>query len=477
MNRSAFGLLLLYFLFPLAIFSQSDIQQLLDDWSAHPALSGAGMGLVVLDVASGKVMGAKNPAMGLSPASSLKVLTTAAALDILGKDHRYQTELKYSGELVDGVLHGDIWIVGGGDPSLGGNRFGEGNMLEILDRWVNNIRAAGIEKIDGAIVGDGDYFKGVRAGRGWPFEDIGNYYGAGVWGLNLQENLFYLDFKLQRDTRKPPILMAHRPAVPHLTIINELSTGNAGSGDQAYIFGGPYNYNRFIRGSLPAGDRLFTIKGSVPDAPYFAAYHLKEALEKKGIDTKRATTWIDHPPLRRATQSLGSIQSANLQELVEACNHESINLYAEAFLRSIGGAQRSEQSGLAALKAWMKRKGLPLRHTLLMDGSGLSPQNRISAMALAKTVQLFAKEPAFFQSLPVGNTNGTAKYLFDGEPNAQLIRVKSGYIEGVRSYTGIATSISGRQYAFCFLLNNFACNQSEARNLLQDLMIQLTSIE
>lgn len=474
-----FILLFLHLVFQATTLDgQGVIQEQMNDWAANPVLAESRIGLVVLDNHTGKVVAGMNEELGFCPASSLKLLTTSAALDILGSTFRYKTALAHTGQIENGVLYGDLWIIGGGDPSLGGDRFEEGDMEDILKKFGREVQALGIKEIKGEVIADGSYFSGVRAGRGWPAQDIGNYYGAGVWGLNINENMFFIDFNLQSAGSRSPKLIDHRPFIPHLTLINELKTGSAKSGDQAYIFGGPYNYKRFIRGSLPAGSGKFTIKGSVPDAPYLAAYHLKKHLESIGIKSLEASTWIDRETKSSAAAKVFyTLESPTLSKLVEATNHESLNLYCEAFLRSVHSKDRSELGGIEKIHSWLAEKEISRSVLRLMDGSGLSPQNRISPLTLAQIVYQGKDNLDFVGSIPQGTVDGTAKYLFRGDPNGRLIRVKSGYITGVRSYTGLAKSITGRSFSFSFMINDYKCSTAQARSLLEELMIFLTSVE
>ena len=455
--------------------TQHSIQDAIDDFVAKPDLEGAAFSICVKDVNTGQLQGAFQSETRLTPASVQKLVVTSAALDILGPEFKFETKLAYTGTINEqGHLEGDLIIIGGGDPSLGSAELKVAENFEsVLNHWATAIKAAGISKINGSIIGDGSYYSGYFAGPGWPWEDLGNYYGAGVWGLNILENAFDVHFKLSMDKNKGPELMHIEPAIPNLLLFNELETGDPDSGDQAYIFGGPFSYKRWIRGSLPQRNGNYTIHGSIPDPAFFAAFHLREKLKESGIISQRATTQIDAPYDKLGLKVFHTLKSPTLATLVQAANYESINLYCEVFLRQIAIGEKTAENGLKRLEEWLVKKGFEKGSFILKDASGLAPQNAIAAADLTELIRLNFNSDDFLKSLPIGGVNGTAKYILKQSPAKGQVFVKSGSMSGVRAYAGILNSKRGGKLAFSIIANNFSCKSSLVRKEMEALIEQI----
>ncbi|MET0569864.1 MAG: D-alanyl-D-alanine carboxypeptidase, partial [Pedobacter agri] len=209
---------------------------LADEQAKHAITS-----LCVLDGNTGKTLFAKNEQIGLATASTLKTITAATAFSILGKDFQFQTTLAYSGNIAaDGTLTGNLIIIGSGDPTLGSWRY-QNKENAVLTQWVSAIQAAGIKKIDGAIIGDDSIFGSQTTPEGWVWQDIGNYYGAGTSGLAWRENQFDIHLRPGSVTIDHVRIVKTVRETPYVQIVNDLKTGAAGSGDRTYAFLPPYS--------------------------------------------------------------------------------------------------------------------------------------------------------------------------------------------------------------------------------------------
>ena len=205
------------------VYAQNKIQNLekafnnlLADEQAKHALTS----LCVLDANTGKILFAKNEQIGLATASTLKTITAASAFSILGKDFQYQTSLGYSGSIMsDGTLKGNLIITGSGDPTLGSWRY-QNKENAVLLQWVAAIKAAGIKKIDGSIIGDDRIFGTQTTPEGWVWQDIGNYYGAGTSGLTWRENQFDIHLRPGSNTSAAVTVVKTSPAMPYIQIKN-----------------------------------------------------------------------------------------------------------------------------------------------------------------------------------------------------------------------------------------------------------------
>jgi len=480
-----FSAIALLFL-PLWLQSQSRLPAAIESVAKYPDLQTGDLGVAVIDVESGKVIAQHGVDKSLIPASTLKTVTTASAVHFLGADYRFRTELQYDGEITaDGTLNGNIYIKGYGDPTLASpDMEGVLELDELMQLFANAITEAGIQRINGKIVGDASYFTTAVSGDGWQWSDLGNYYGTGAWGLTIHENLFYLHFQQTSRLKATPEITGTSPYVPNLLFINEVRSAGANTGDNAYIYGGPYDYTRFVRGSIPVGSGRFTIKGSLPDPAFFAAHYLMQFLEKSGISTsKLVTTDLE---MRRTEERDGERKtltthlSPPLSEIIQRANYKSVNLYCEMLLRAIGvvaDERGSDTSGKEAIEELWESKGLDTEGWFFEDGSGLSGRNGITALQLAKILQLAAKDPkifpSFYESLPVGGVSGTVQYMFKGTPAAGNIRAKSGSLRRVRSYAGYAESRSGKLLAFSVIANNFKGSSGAMRQQLEKIMVAL----
>ena len=485
MNRFTVTLILLSLFLP-NVFSQR-LNNAIDVFANDPAFKYGGISVSILDVESGKLIAGHQSNLGTTPASSLKVITTAAALHYLGEDFRFKTELQHDGDIDEqGTLHGNLYIKGFGDPTLGSHHFDKAEKLEtVMAKFSKAVKDAGIKKIDGYIIGDASYFGTDVVGHKWLWEDLGNYYGAGAHGLNIQENMYFIEFQQTNQLGATPKVIDIKPTIPNLLLLNEVKSDVKGSGDNAYIFGAPYAYTRYIRGTIPVGNKRFTIKGSIPDPPFFFAHYLADILEKNGVTTSKLTSsYFDYkrnPQNNEGQRStIFTYQSPNLRDIVVKTNMKSVNLYCEAMLRMIGKKVNNEstpEGGLKAVYDFLEKNKMNTDGFFLLDGSGLSPMNSVTSFQMAQAIRIFIKNEkiadAFKSSLPVAARSGSMRYLLRGTVAEGKVFAKSGGMERVRSYTGYMKTKSGQLLSFSMIANNFTCKSSEVRKKMEKLMLAI----
>ncbi|MCB9283117.1 MAG: D-alanyl-D-alanine carboxypeptidase/D-alanyl-D-alanine-endopeptidase [Lewinellaceae bacterium] len=461
--------------------AQNPLQTAIHAWVGDDDLRQARISLAIIDVDSRQLVGSWDPHALLTPASSLKVLTTSAALITLGSDYRFKTELQYDGAIdANGILQGNLYIKGYGDPVLGSDQMeGVDGLDEVMQAFQEAVLAAGIRKITGRVVGDASFYSGAPAPDGWKEEDAGNYYGAGVWALNIHENLYYLPFQQNAKLNGQPKMLDPYPPIPEMTFFNEVRSGARGSGDNAYIYGGPYDYYCPVKGTIPQGSGVFRIKGAVPDPPLMAAQLLSKTLVANGVD-------VVMPPMAKK-ESGGSARkviythySPSLEKIVDRANQESVNLYCEALLPAIGMKKYGEgtrAAGIQAVKECWADRGVSLEVRAMADGCGLSVDNRVSSYQLAQVMRKIYVDSqlwtVFGPSLPVAGKSGTLSDLLKGTLAEGRIQAKSGSMKSVRSYTGIAHTRSGKTLAFCMIANNFSCSSYAMRKKMEQLMLRL----
>lgn len=455
-------------------------------------LEHAQWGFSLLDAKTGKRLVEHRATETLLPASTMKTVTSAAALGILGENFKFKTYLEIDGPVENGVLKGNVIVRGGGDPTLGSDRFKWGtDAAGILAIWVQQLRNKGIQKVDGMVIGDASIFEDAMLSDTWVWSDIGNYYGAGACGLSWQENTYYLFFKPNATVGKPADLLRTEPPMPDITFVNEMKTGTRSSGDQGYVYGAPYTYLRYLRGSIPQGKPEFSIKGSLPDPALFAAQSLKAALQADSILVQgQARTLRDLRLAQQAPTSSRTLvhthQSPPLKDIVYWLNKKSINLYAEHLVKYIGHKKSKSgttTAGTKAIAAYWSGKGVKVDGLHMKDGSGLSRYNGITARQLASMLQANTQASyfdAFYNSLPIAglaSDPGSLRSMCKGTPAANNLRAKSGYISRVRSYAGYVDSKSGKRMCFAMVANNYTCSNRYMRNLFEDLMNALAAVE
>lgn len=442
------------------------IEQAYQTFEQQPNLKYGMASLTVIDAKTGKVVFSKNGETGLPTASTLKVITSATALDLLGPNFTFKTKLYYTGEIDSlGTLRGNIVIEGGGDPTLASARFPEINEESLLNKWVYAIQNAGIQCIEGSIIGDDRYFNGNTVPGGWTWTDIGNYYGAGTSGLNWRENSVGLNFKAGSRPGDKTEITSLTVDSSYLNIYNEAITGPKGTGDNVYAYSAPYSTKIYARGTYGI-DLKKTIEISVPDPAYDAAYQLQKALRRINILTE------NEPMTGKQIDELGMTldihrveldvhESPKLTDVIHWFNQKSINLYGETLLRTIGmySGQKADTEGAAEMvkKFWKAKLNIPEGELNFVDGSGLSPQNRVTTAAMTKIMNYARTRSwydAFYKSLPTYNG----------------MKMKSGTIGGALGYTGYQKSAAGQEYTFSLLVNNFEGSGSKMRETMFSLL-------
>jgi len=452
MKRLSTALFSLLLIFSQA-WAQTSLQQKLSAafsrLQADSQCKYASVSLTVLDAKTGEQVFAGNPNVGLAPGSTLKTVTTITAFNLLGKDFKYQTPFGYSGTITDGTLNGDLIIKGTGDPTLGSWRWENTTQNYVLNALVTALKKAGIKKINGRIIGDDSLYGSQAIPDGWIWQDLGTYYGAGATALCWHENQF--DINLKTGPVGSAIRVAgSTPAVPYLTFKSELTNGAAGTGDNAYPYlpTGLTNI-MYLRGTYAIDQTKKLVSAAYPDPAYDAAFRLLDSLRRLGIIVTGAAEsslsltakGLQSPPI---TITLTTLLSPSLSQIVYWTNRKSLNLYAEELLKAIAakaGKEVTTPNGITVIQNFWKARGIDANSMDMIDGCGLSPEDRITTMTVATIMQSAKKEAwfaDFYDSLPIYND----------------MHMKSGSIHNVQAYTGYQTH-QGRELVFSIMVNNY----------------------
>lgn len=422
------------------------------------------LGFCVVDSKTGKPVYEHNTQIGLAPASTQKLFTSAAAFELLGQQFRFTTYLLYNVMIKAGVLEGDFFVVGQGDPTFGSWRWKETKDSAILNKIIDVFRKHHIQKINGNVwINDIDYTTQPLPG-GWIWDDIGNYYGAGCWTLNWHENQY--DLTVQSPACcDPASVVKISPALPGFRLTNFIHAGLPGSGDEGYIYAAPYSSEGFATGSVPPNQNKFTIAGAMPDPALVFGEVLKERLLKeKLITSKTINRYSDfvrqNKGRRMPTQTLDSIVSPPLDSINYWFLKRSINLYGEALVKAIGYEKElhaSTETGVEIVRNFWKEQGIEKSAVHMVDGSGLSPQNRVTTDAMVKVLQ-YAKTRPWYNSF---------NYAL---PEYNGMKMKSGSIGGARAFGGYHTAKDGTEYIFSIIVNNYDGSSGEAVKKLYKIL-------
>lgn len=411
----------------------------------------ASVGVCVVPLGSDEVALEWRADKSLIPASTMKAVTTATALQILGPEFVFETNLYLKG--------GSLVVKGGGDPTLGAT-----GPAGAFGTWVTGMKAAGILQVNDILI-DPSRFEEQRAPNDWPSGDVGNYYGAGPSGMNYHMNSFGLTFKTG-SVGGSARLSSVEPKPPGVEFINYMRTGSSGSGDQGYVYGGSGAKVMTLRGSVPARGS-FTIKGALPNPPLMCGVALKEFLTERGIEVQGE--------VKVGPVAVGDLKpffvakSPSLLKIIKGTNHRSVNLYADSIFKVLSPSGTTKAS-VAKVEAHWKKQGVDLTGFVMHDGSGLSPRGLVTARQLAMILKKSRKHDsgqAFYESLPLAGRSGTLASFGNGSVIEGRVRAKSGGMTGVRSYAGYFTGKSGRAYAFAVIVNN--ATASPTRRLAQFL--------
>ncbi len=404
--------------------------------------------LYVIDAATGQVVFSKNARIGLAPASTQKLITSATAFELLGKEYKYKTQLGYTGEIDADTLEGDLFIRGRGDPTFGSWRYVSTKDSIIVYKWSSMIKKAGIKKIGGAIVYNYKDYSLNAIPDGWIWQDLGNYYGATPFIINWRENQYDILLKSGNEISSAVEILGNNSSFR-----NELKAAAKNTGDNAYVYLPSTDYFPVISGTIPVGESAFKISASDMHPFQNFSLELQFSLIKQGITAKKTQTGLNTNwdylervnELKDKIRILDTHYSPSLDSIIYWFNQKSINLYGEALIKTFAYEKTgfgSTDSGIAVLKKFWKQKGMDEDELNIVDGSGLSPLNRVTTHAQVEILK-YAKAKDWFP------------YFYNSLPEYNGMKMKSGTIRGVKAFCGYHKAKNGKEYIFSFIVNNY----------------------
>jgi serine-type D-Ala-D-Ala carboxypeptidase/endopeptidase (penicillin-binding protein 4) len=423
--------------------------------------------ILAVSLESGERLVDLNASNSMAPASNQKLLTSAAALEWLGPDFRFPTYLLVRGPVRDGVLDGDLILFGTGDPTLGLRN--PGAPTGAYAHFIEALRAEGIHEIRGDIIGDGSFFSGDPRRPSWNPDDLNDWFAAPVSALSFNENVVTLRVRPGERAGAPPRILT-QPAGADLPIINDGMTVASRPSPTLLLVRDDPDEPIEIRGQIHTGGGDVWRSLTVSDPPAFAASILRGTLEGQGIQVGGiARSVLEHEGLGSAAparngsspaRTLAVHRSPPLPDLLDTLNKRSHNLYGELLLFTLGrleGGDGTFEGGARALTRYLiEVVGVAEEEVHVVDGSGLSRENRSTPEALVATMERMERTPhgeLFWASLPEA---GNARELNRMHRSAAAgnLRAKTGTIHRTSALSGVVRTVTGEPVLFSIIVNN-----------------------
>ena len=410
--------------------------------------------LYIIDASTEQVVFDKNSQIGLAPASTQKIITSVTAFELLGRGYRYRSHFGYIGSIKDKSLHGDFFLRPSGDPTLGSWRWQSTNDTAFYKKILDVIKKMNIIRYNDLVIDD--KWRSETIPDGWIWQDIGNYYGAGASAFNWRENQFDIVLKSGEKIGSPVTVVTTKPQ-SYVGLISYATSGPKGTGDNAYVYY-PQNENDLnvvVRGTIPINENAFVISAANP----YTKFQFQNLFNAKLMPELKIEQMHDEDHLQD-TIVLFTHYSPSLDSIIYWFNKKSINLYGEALIKTFAYEQKgfgSTDSGVVVVKKFWKEKGMDEGELSIVDGSGLSPLNRVTTHAQVGILK-YAKTKSWFP------------YFYNSLPEYNGMKIKSGTIRGVKGFCGYHKAKNGKEYIFSFLVNNYSGSPSALVNKMYKVL-------
>lgn len=469
-NDMSRSIILTFFTFiTLPIIAQSVITP-----REHPDLSKSFWTLSVQDADTGEELVDIRSHHLMTPASTLKLVSTATLISQRPAGDRIPTKIMTDGTITQGVLQGNLYIIGAGDPSIGSRYFWGKDENIFFDTVANALQQKGITHISGSIISLSPASDFQAENPRWPAYDMGNHYAAGIYDLNLFDNAYSVHFTNYGER------FYLEPKIPNLVLKKAYDITATRSRDSLYI--SPFRQpdgSFVITGAYPRNVSNLRIRGSIPNPPLFMAQYLHQRLASRGIQVTGEAETISTLSTTHALTELYTYYSPPLRELVTITNVYSHNLFAEAMLMQLARGKtplpghNTTQTAISEVLRYWKDRGMNTQELEMMDGSGLSGENRVTAHFLATMLgKVHRADPSgtFMSTLPRAGQDGTLAIFLKNTPLQGRARLKSGSIRNVVCYAGYV-QLNGKTYTVAFMVNNFYGKASTIRQAMEQILL------
>ncbi|MBO7133923.1 MAG: D-alanyl-D-alanine carboxypeptidase/D-alanyl-D-alanine-endopeptidase [Bacteroidales bacterium] len=438
---------------------------------ANKELKNAAVGLYAENITTGEVVLDYNSNVSLTPASILKLFTTSMASELLGTNTRFKTKIAYSGTVEDGTLNGDLYIIGGGDPCLGAERYSSTYSADIFDTWTEKIKEAGIKKINGNIISDISYFGAVPTPGKWVWEDLGSYYGSRGFSINYMDNTYELYFNTGKD-KDSAVLVKVLPDDLELNVVNKVTASSSVSDDNTVIYRGYGENDIVVCGTLPCNKTEYKVKGGFPNPPHYVARTLYYRLRNNGVAVTGTFLVSDNKYEGENERTvIHTFSSPTVGTIVNYTNLVSYNLYAEVLALQI--MRKSGKSLADYGKKFLSEREIESEGFYPVDGSGLSHFDAINAKQTAQLLKHISKSKygeSFISGMAVAGKSGTLKSYKCCADGKIKVQAKTGSMTRVRSLAGIITNVRNEKIAFCIIINNYEGKSPQIRTVIDNFI-------
>lgn len=465
------------------VAADTAMQAAIDRFASHPSLRHGSVSVCVMRLGEGDVVAGHAADEACITASTMKTVTSATALELLGRDFTFSTRAIGTGYIDrHGTLKGDLVVRGGGDPTLGSRYFADHGA--IVDSIVASLRSHGIKHIDGRVIIDTSAIPYPPVGNCWMHDDLGYDYGAGCFGLCFADNVLQVTAQCSGPAATD---FSVNPPTMHIVVKNRIQLYD-NKDDMAvdYVEAVP----DFDTPALTLwGGALRSDKPLVKTFANPAPYHtfedsLLRALHRAEIKVR------NHKNKHHADEAvpdsllLLDFRSPALHQVLRSLLYRSDNMFTEMTLRAIAASQGKPatiKNGIARVHELWTAKGVDCTPLFMRDGSGLSRNNKASARFLCQLLRSVEADSAalgcrFSELLPVGGVSGTLKSLLGDTPLTGRVALKSGSMSDVQCFAGYYPAVNP-QYSVAVLVNNFVCPRKELRRNIEQLFVELFAAE
>jgi D-alanyl-D-alanine carboxypeptidase/D-alanyl-D-alanine-endopeptidase (penicillin-binding protein 4) len=453
----------------------------LDRIFSDPVLARALVGVRVESLRTGQMLYAHESNKLVMPASNMKLLTMSVAAERLGWDFKFETRLEAAGAIENGTLHGDLIVIGGGDPSIASRDFGP---APLFDEWADKLLQEGIRRIDGRLIGNDDFFDDEGLGAGWAWDYLAAGYAAPTGALSYNENVAIVR-AWPGKAAGDPVRIDLSPPGHFLDVANELTTGAAGSPPNIDLLRLPGSSRLLVRGSLPAGADVVVRTAAVDNPTLFFVEGLRLALAGRGISVRGGSWDVDdlvEPPATSAHRLVARRESLPLSAIAGYFLKVSQNFYGETILKTLGrvaAGAGTTAAGRKVVRDTLVSWGVPEDSFVMYDGSGLSRYNYVTAdtiVAILKHAWTADRlRGPFLAALPVAGRDGTLDARMKGTVLDARVQAKTGTIANVRSLSGFLETRSGERIVFSMIANHFTAPSTEVDAVVERALARLAA--
>ncbi len=447
-------------------------------------------GILARSLKTGRTVFALNADDHMAPASNTKLFSTALALERLGPEYRFVTTVRADRAIDgDGVLVGDLRLVGGGDPTLSGRAYPYqkekegGDPIEPVVALAEQLAARGLKEVRGSVVGDDRRYVYQPFPEGWTLGDALWEYGAPVSALTFNDNAFTVRVQAGEVGDLARVFL-NPPSVPFVVDNRVMTVGEKRGKLEVDRTAGSRQLR--LSGTVGSGGARQLL--AVDDPALYAAAVFHDVLTRRGVRITgepgaRHRYRADEPFDAEYGVELARRESLPLTEVARVVNKVSQNLHAELLLREVGLARQTEgtrEAGLRELDVFLKEVGVEEKEYHFEDGSGLSRRGIVSPAAIVKLLTYMDSRPygaEWDKMLPFGGEDGTLRSRFEKAEAARVIHAKTGTLGTVSALSGYVTTKRGVRLVFSVIANNYTAPGPEVRKVIDRIGLALAAWE